>query len=59
MYIEVGMSGILRSLIMSKNNQGPNLVPWVTLAGINSQSEQQDKESLTWCLRLVRKLITQ
>ena len=38
-YFQVGTFGTLRSFIISRNNQGPNFVPWGTTEGTDPHSE--------------------
>jgi hypothetical protein len=52
-------SWIFRSLIISRNSHGPNLVPCGTPEGTSPHSEKQSCESLTRCLRFVKKSATQ
>ena len=38
-YFQVGTFGTLRSFIINRKSQGPNLVPWGTPDGTDPQSE--------------------
>ena len=45
-------AGVSKSLIMTRNKQGPNFVPWGTLDGTERHSERQ-----SWAFDLTRNII--
>ena len=48
-------TGVSKSLIMTRNNQGPSFVPWGTPDGTERHSEWQSWASLTLCFRSIKK----